>query len=123
MGVLVGRLLKAALVVVPSMAIGVIIGIAAQAGFLGADGTPLIGGETMSGRWITPFDSGTSYNRSALFDEEQLRAPLRGGGAGHRERDRAGHAEAAGQGTSSASGIVIDTEMATCSRTITWSRV
>ena len=107
MGVLVGRLLKAALVIVPSMAIGVIIGIAAQAGFLGADGTPLIGGETMSGRWITPFDSGTSYNRSALFDEEQLRHLYEAVGPAivsvTGPSTRGG-----GQGTSSASGIVID---------------
>ena len=107
MGVLVGRLLKAALVIVPSMAIGVIIGIAAQAGFLGADGTPLIGGETMSGRWITPFDSGTSYTRSALFDEEQLRRLYEAVGPAivsvTGPSTRGG-----GQGTSSASGIVID---------------
>ena len=109
MGALVGRLFKAALVVVPSMVIGLLIGIAAQAGFLGAGGTPLIGGEAISGRWITPFDSGTAHNRSALFDEEQLRrlyeavapsivsvtGPSRRGGR---------------QGTSSASGIVIDTD-------------
>ena len=109
MGALVGRLFKAGLVVVPSMVVGVLIGIAAQAGFLGAGGTPLIGGETISGRWITPFDSGTAHNRSALFDEEQMRrlyeavapsivsvtGPSRRGGR---------------QGTSSASGIVIDTD-------------
>ena len=109
MGVLVGRLLKAALVVVPSMAIGVMIGIAAQAGFLGADGTPLIGGETMSGRWITPFDSGTSYNRSALFDEEQLRHLYEA--VGPAIVSVTGRASRGGrEGTSSASGIVIDTD-------------
>ncbi len=109
MGVLVGRLLKAALVIVPSMAIGVIIGIAAQAGFLGADGTPLIGGETMSGRWITPFDSGTSYNRSALFDEEQLRRLYEA--VGPAIVSVTGRASRGGrEGTSSASGIVIDTD-------------
>ncbi|MDE2994787.1 MAG: trypsin-like peptidase domain-containing protein [Chloroflexota bacterium] len=109
MGVLVGRLLKAALVVVPSMAIGVIIGIAAQAGFLGVDGTPLIGGETMSGRWITPFDSGTSYNRSALFDEEQLRRLYEA--VGPAIVSVTGRASRGGrEGTSSASGIVIDTD-------------
>lgn len=109
MGVLVGRLLKAALVIVPSMAIGVIIGIAAQAGFLGVDGTPLIGGETMSGRWITPFDSGTSYNRSALFDEEQLRHLYEA--VGPAIVSVTGRASRGGrEGTSSASGIVIDTD-------------
>lgn len=109
MGVLVGRLLKAALVVVPSMAVGVIIGIAAQAGFLGVDGTPLIGGETISGRWITPFDSGTSYNRSALFDEEQLRHLYEA--VGPAIVSVTGRASRGGrEGTSSASGIVIDTD-------------
>ena len=109
MGVLVGRLLKAALVVVPSMAVGVIIGMAAQAGLLGADGTPLIGGETMSGRWITPFDSGTSYNRSALFDEEQLRRLYEA--VGPAIVSVTGRASRGGrEGTSSASGIVIDTD-------------
>ena len=109
MGVLVGRLLKAALVIVPSMAVGVIIGIAAQAGLLGADGTPLIGGETMSGRWITPFDSGTSYNRSALFDEEQLRRLYEA--VGPAIVSVTGRASRGGrEGTSSASGIVIDTD-------------
>ena len=73
MGARVGRLFKAGLVVVPSMVIGVLIGVAAQAGLLGAGGTPLIGRETIAGRWITPFDSGTAHNRSALFDEEQMR--------------------------------------------------
>ena len=107
MGVLVGRLLKAVLVIVPSMAIGVIIGIAAQAGFLGADGTPLIGGETMSGRWITPFDSGTSYNRSALFDEEQVRRVYEAVGPAI-VSVTGPSARRGGQGTSSASGIVID---------------
>ena len=66
MGALVGRLFKAGLVVVPSMVIGVVIGIAVQAGWLGAGGTPLIGADAISGRWVTPFDSGTAHNRSAI---------------------------------------------------------
>ena len=109
MGALVGRLFKAALVVVPSMVIGLLIGIAAQAGFLGAGGTPLIGGETISGRWITPFDSGTAHNRSALFDEEQLRRLYEA--VGPAIVSVTGPARRGGrQGTSSASGIVIDTD-------------
>ena len=109
MGALVGRLLKAGLVVVPSMVIGVVIGIAVQAGWLGAGGTPLIVQETISGRWITPFDSGTTYNRSAVFDEEQVRrlyetvGPAIVSVTGPSTRG-------GGQGTSSASGIVIDAE-------------
>ncbi len=109
MGALVGRLLKAGLVVVPSMVIGVVIGIAVQAGFLGANGTPLIGGETISGRWITPFDSGTSYNRSAIFDEEQLRGLYESVGPAI-VSVTGPSARRGGQGTSSASGIVIDAE-------------
>ena len=109
MGALVGRLLKAGLVVVPSMVIGVVIGIAVQAGFLGADGLPLIGRETMSGRWITPFDSGTTYNRSALFDEEQVRRVYEA--VGPAIVSVTGPASRGGrQGTSSASGIVIDAD-------------
>ncbi len=108
MGALVGRLLKAGLVVAPSMVIGVLIGIAAQAGWLGVGVIPLRDGEAISGRWITPFDSGTAYNRSALFDEEQLRrlyeevAPAIVSVTGPSRRG-------GGQGNSSASGIVIDT--------------
>ena len=109
MGVLVGRLFKAGLVVVPSMVIGVVIGIAVQAGFLGADGLPLIGRETMSGRWITPFDSGTAYNRSAVFDEEQVRRVYEA--VGPAIVSVTGPASRGGrQGTSSASGIVIDAD-------------
>ncbi len=109
MGALVGRLFKAGLVVVPSMVIGVFIGIAVQAGWLGAGGTPLIGRETMSGRWITPFDSGTTYNRSALFDEEQLRRLYET--VGPAIVSVTGRASRGGrEGTSSASGIVIDTD-------------
>ena len=109
MGVLVGRFFKAGLVVVPSMVIGVVIGIAVQAGFLGADGLPLIGRETMSGRWITPFDSGTAYNRSAVFDEEQVRRVYEA--VGPAIVSVTGPASRGGrQGTSSASGIVIDAD-------------
>ena len=101
-----GRVFKAGLVVVPSMLIGVFIGIAAQAGWLGAGGMPLIGGETMSGRWTTPFDSGTSYNRSALFDEEQMRQLYET--VGPAIVSVTGPARRGGQNTPSASGIVID---------------
>ncbi len=107
MGALVGRLLKAWLVVAPSMVIGVAIGIAAQAGLFGPAIAPLVGRETLSARWITPFDSGTEYSRRALFDEEQMRriyqdvAPAIVSVTG--PSSRGGE-----QGTSSASGVVID---------------
>ena len=61
------RLFKAWLVVLPTMLIGVAIGLAAEGRLLPATGSPV------PIRWETPLESGGAIDKRSLFDERQIR--------------------------------------------------